>query len=90
MVKEKQKEKKTKSPKKTKQSNSEEPISIEKFSLQELFEKHKVKPLQAVGFLGYYGLSEYFKKEFKNDEYVIKFSEGEFNDMYRRYIEREI
>ena len=90
MVKEKQKEKKTKSPKKTKQSNSEEPISIEKFSLNELFEKNNIKPLQAVGFLGHYGLSENFKKEVETGTIIVKFSEGEFNDMYKRYIEREI
>lgn len=90
MVNEKQKNKKTKTPKKTIENNSEEVIEVKKYSLQELFEKHNIKPLQAVGFLGHYGLSENFKREFETDECVVKFSEGEFNDMYRRYLEREI
>lgn len=66
------------------------PINIEKYSISELIEEYKIKPVDAVAFLNYYGLSEQFKKEFESNESEIKFSEGEFEDMYKRFMEREI
>lgn len=88
MAKKKKEEEKIKpSPKKT---NSKPNIPIEKYSLKELFENNNIKPLNAVGFLSYYGLTENFKKEFEDNEITVKFSEGEFKDMYERYIGREI
>ena len=62
----------------------------EKFSISELLEKNNIKALNAVGFLNYFGLSEDFKEEFETGIAKIKFFESEFNDMYKRYIEREI
>lgn len=79
-----------KTTKKPKTSIKEDKIEIEKFPLSELLGKYKIKPLKAVGFLTYYGLDEVFKKEFESQENIIEFSEGEFEDMYKRYIEREI
>lgn len=94
MVKKKSEEKKEKpSPKKNiKTANviEENNVDIEKFSISELLEKKGIKPLKAVGFLNYYGLEDVFRKEFENKGVVVKFSEGEFDDMYKRYIEREI
>ena len=88
MARKKKEEEKTKpSPKKI---NSKPNISIEKYSLKDLFEKNNVAPLNAVVFLNYYDLTENFRKEFENDEITVKFSDGEFNDMYERYIGREI
>ena len=75
-------------PKKSQQKNDVE--VVETFSISELLKKFDVKPLMAVGFLNYYGLSEDFKKEIENEEEGIKFSEEEFDNMYKRYIEREI
>jgi len=65
-------------------------IEIEKFSISELLEKYNIKPLNAFGFLNYFGLTEDFKKEFETKKANVKFSEGEFNDMYERYMKREI
>lgn len=88
MVKRKKEETNTKpSQKKT---NSKPNIPVEKYSLNELFEQNGIKPLNAVGFLNYYGLTENFRKEFEDKEITIKFSNGEFKDMYERYIGREI
>lgn len=87
MAKKKKEEEKIKpSPKKINQKS----IEIEKYSLNELFEKNNIKPLNAVGFLSYYGLTDKFKEEFENNEIIVKFSNGEFNDMYERYMRREI
>lgn len=65
-------------------------IDIEKYSITELLEKNKIKPLHAVGFLNYYGLTDDFRREFENNVVITKFSEGEFKDMYERYNKREI
>ena len=90
MVEEKKKETKTKTT--TKKKTSEKPVNddVEKFSISELIGKKKIKPLYAIGFLNYYGLSEDFKKEVENNEKVIEFSEKEFDDMYENYMKREI
>lgn len=94
MAKKKTEEKKTEtSVEKTttpKVQQKKEVENVEKFSISELLKKNTVKPIYAVGFLNYYGLSEEFKKEFETDEEVIKFSEEEFDEMYKKYIEREI
>lgn len=90
MVKKKNEEKKTKTPIKSEKTISKTKINVEKYSLNEIFEKKNIKPLDAVGFLNYYGLTENFRKEFEDNECIVKFSEGEFDDMYKRYIEREI
>lgn len=63
---------------------------VETFSISESLEKMNIKPLDAVGFLNFYGLSEDFKKEFETGKADSKFSEEEFSEMYKRYIEREI
>ena len=93
MVKKKNEEKKEKTvPKKT-MKKVDVGISgkeIEKFSLSELLQKHKIEPLNAVGFLNYYGLTEEFKKEFEGNDTNVEFSNGEFNDMYERYMKRGI
>ena len=78
------------SPKKTTKPIKTAPISIEKYSISELLEKNNIKPVNAVAFLNYYGLSEEFKKEFEGEEVAVKFSEGEFDDMYERFMKREI
>ena len=88
MAKKKNEEEKTKPS--SKKTNLKQNIPIEKYSLTELFEKKGIKPLSAVGFLSYYGLTENFKKEFEDNEITVKFSDGEFDDMYERYIGREI
>lgn len=77
----------TKTKKKTKQKNKE---IVEEFSISELLEMNQIKPLYAVGFLDYYGLTEDFKKEFETEEVMTKFSEKEFSDMYENYMKREI
>ena len=74
---------------KKKKEDKEEKLS-EEYSISFLLEKNNVKPLYAVGFLEYYDLSEDFKKEFEIGEVNKKFSEEEFNKMYKEYIEREI
>ena len=90
MAKKKTEEKKdSPSPKKTAKVKKVD-VNIEKYSISELLEKNKIKPLYAVMFLEYYGLEEEFKKEFENNECVVKFSQGEFDDMYERMIRREI
>lgn len=79
------------SPKKTVKSVQKNVvIDVEKYSISELLEMNKLKPLNAVGFLNYYGLVEDFRKEIENKESVVKFSKGEFDDMYERYNKREI
>lgn len=92
MVKKKKEEKTEKTLKKKtineKTNVKRKDIEIEKFSISELLEKNNIKPLNAVGFLNYYNLSEEFKKEFETRQAVVKFSEGEFNNMYERYIKR--
>lgn len=93
MVKKKNEDKKEKpSQKKTMKSEivTEDTIKIEKFSISELLAKNSIKPLNAVGFLNYYGLEDDFRKEFESGKKLTEFSEGEFEDMYKRYIEREI
>lgn len=94
MVKKKSEEKKEKTvPKKTirpKVDVKSIGMEVKKFSLSELLQKHKIKPLNAVGFLNYYGLAEEFKNEFESNEVNVKFSDGEFNDMYERYMKRGI
>lgn len=91
MVKKKKEEGKQTPQKKTSKNNSKEvSINIEKYSLSELLKKHRINVLNTVGFLNYYGLNEDFKLEFETGESKNKFSEGEFEDMYKRYIEREI
>lgn len=93
MVKKKNEEKKEKpSQKKPVKTNKIEDanVEIEEFSIAELLAKKSIKPLNAVGFLNYYGLDEDFKKEFENRIVINKFSEGEFDDMYKRYMKREI
>lgn len=65
-------------------------VEIEKFSISELLEKNEIKPRSAVGFLEYFGLTGQFKKEFETGEVEIMFSEGEFDDMFERYMKREI
>ena len=94
MVKKKSEEKKEKTvPKKTvkpKADINSLGMEVKKFSLSELLQKNKIKPLNAVGFLNYYGLTENFNKEIENREVSVKFSEGEFNDMYERYMKRGI
>ena len=77
------------SPKKVSKAVKTVPINIEKFSISELLAKNNIKPVNAVAFLNYYGLSDEFKKEFEGKE-IIKFSEGEFDDMYKRFMERGI
>ena len=64
--------------------------NVEKFSIYVLLENHNIKPLDAVGFLEYYGLVENFAKEMAEGDAVVEFTEEEFNDMYERYIKREI
>ena len=76
--------------KKNKPKKENEVINIKKYPVSELLEKHNIKPLNAVGFLEYYGLTEDFKREFEKEENKVKFSEGEFEDMYERFIRREI
>lgn len=93
MVKKKNGDKKEKPSVKrtTKKDKIEEVVvDIEKYSITELLEKNKIKPLHAVGFLSYYGLTDDFRREFENGIITNKFSEGEFKDMYKRYNEREI
>ena len=91
MVKKKSEDKKEKpAPKKTAKTSNDEVIVVEKYSISELLESNKVKPLDAVGFLNYYGLTENFKKEIEYGEVIVRFSKGEFNDMFERYIKREI
>ena len=90
MVKKKSEEKKEKpSPKKINKL-PEVKIDIEKYSISELLEVNKIKPLDAVGFLKYYGLTEDFRKEIEDKEVVREFSKGEFADMYERYMKRGI
>ena len=88
MVEEKKKE--TKSKTTTKKKTNKQVGEIEKFSISELLGKNQIKPLFAIGFLDYYGLSEDFKKEVENNEKIIEFSDEEFNNMYEEYIKREI
>lgn len=94
MAKKKNEDKKEKPSQKrvtaSKKPMKQEEVDIEKYPVHVLLEKHKVKPLNAVGFLTYYGLDEVFRRDFENQEMSIMFSEGEFVDMYERYIEREI
>lgn len=78
------------SPKKATKTVKTAPINIRKYSISELLKKNSIKPVNAVAFLNYYGLSEEFKKEFEGKEDIVKFSEGEFDDMYRRFMERGI
>ncbi len=87
MAKKKKEEKKEEKPQKEKVIEN---VEVEKYSISELLKNNKVVALHAVGFLNFYGLSEDFKKEFVTGEVDIKFSEEEFNEMYKRYIEREI
>lgn len=64
---------------------------IEKYSIGELLELNNIRPLKAVAFLDYYGLTDQITKEVENNgEGVIKFSKGEFDDMYERYNNRRI
>lgn len=92
MVKKKNEEKKEKPSQKkpVKKNKIEEVVEVEEFSIAELLDKNNIKPLEAVGFLNYYGLSDDFRREFENNIIINKFSEGEFNDMYERYMKREI
>lgn len=92
MVKKKKEESKEKtSEKKTsKKTTAVKKDDVEKFSISELLEKNNIKALTAVGFINHYGLNDDFKEEFETGESVIKLSENEFDDMYKRYIEREI
>ena len=89
MVEEEKKEETKKPVKKTRKPKGVD-INVEKYPITELLEKNKIKPLNAVGFLNYYNLTEEFKLAFETGECNIKFSEGEFNDMYERYNQREI
>lgn len=90
MAKKKNEEKKTKTSSKIEKTIPKADVNINKYSLYELLEMKKIKPLNAVGFLNYYGLADSFKKEFEDNDVIVKFSEGEFDDMYERYIKREI
>ena len=92
MAKKKKEEKEEETPKKkpVQKKKEEGKINIKKFSISELLENYQINPLNAVGFLNYYGLSEEFKKEFETKEKVVEFSESEFENMYKRYIERKI
>lgn len=94
MVKKKSEEKKEKTvPKKTTKPKIDVGslgMEIKQFSISELLQKHKIKPLDAVGFLNYYGLTEEFKNEFETNEVKTKFSDGEFSDMFERYMKRGI
>lgn len=93
MVKKKSEEKQTKSPSKkidTVKSIPKGEINIKKYSILELFEKNKIKPLDAVGFLEHYGLTKSFEQEMGSEEKIVEFSNGEFNDMFERYMKREI
>jgi len=93
MVKKKKEEsKKETSEKKTinEKTTSKKVMDVEKFSISELLEKNTIGALNAVGFLNHYGLSDEFKEEFETGNAVIKFSEEEFSEMYRKYLEREI
>ena len=92
MVKKKKEEQKEKPSQKkpVKKNKIEEVVEVEEFSIAELLEKNNIKPLDAVGFINYYGLSDDFRREFETNMIINKFSEGEFNDMYERYMKREI
>lgn len=93
MVRKKSEDKETKSsPKKTNTVKSipKGEINIKKFSIIELFEKNNIKPLDAVGFLEHYGLTEIFEQDIGKEENIIEFSNGEFKDMFERYMKREI
>ena len=90
MVKKKKEEEKTPQKKTNKKTVNEVGITIEKYPISKLLEKNKINSFNAVGFLNYYGLSEDFRLEFETGKSVNKFSEAEFEDMYERYLEREI
>jgi len=91
MVKKKKETKKEKPSPKTKVNKIEEKtIEFDEYSISELLEKNRIKPLNAVGFLNYYGLTEDFRKEVEENICINKFSIGEFKDMYERYVKREI
>ena len=90
MVKKKIKDKEEKTPQKKTKIASASSVDIDVFSISELLEMKKLKPFNAIGFLEYYKLTEVFKKEFESGEASVKFSEGEFEDMYNRYLQREI
>lgn len=86
MVKKKKEEVKDKpSPKKT----VEVVEKIEKYPIAVLFEKNNIRPMNALGFLKFYGLSEDFAKEHEGIE-LDGFSQEEFMDLYERYMKREI
>lgn len=90
MVKKKEDKKNKPSQKTTKSKVIYDVIDVDMFSISELLEKNKIKPINAAGFLNHYGLTEQFMREVENNEQIIKFSESEFSDMYERYLERKI
>ena len=89
MAKKKKEEKKIEEPKE-KTIKKEEVVEVEKFPVSQLLENHKIKPIYAVGFLEHYGLTDDFKKEFEDSRIINMFSVEEFENMYDKYIKREI
>lgn len=88
--KKKEKEDKIIDEKPIKKKENDNIEDIEKFPISKLLEKNNIESFHAVGFLNYYGLTEDFKIEFETGDSISEFSDEEFDDMYKRYIEREI